>query len=144
MKKLVLFAIFWLLPGTLLARKLIYSQPFIFAGNLDVLVYDTSNDICEIQGNTYLMVLNYKTGAPYTKPSVMNIEGSVGEEVTISSQIQIGSGAPPLGQPFQIANINKSAGRYKKFVQISTGAVIPFQQQGQVGLKGKFILWIEK
>ena len=126
------------------SAELIYSQPFILGDNLETMIYKTSNDICKITGESYVMALCYNTGVPCQKPSVLGIEGTVKTNVTIPKKYFVGKGAPSLGQPFQVGNVNPATGRYQKFTQISSGVVVQLNQQMQGGARGKFLLWIEK
>lgn len=125
-------------------NELIYSQPFVFAGNLDVLVFRASNDICKVGGETHLLTVCYNTGIPCQKPSALIFEATSGSSITLTSVIYVAPGAPPLGQPFQVATFTPSTGQYEKIAQASYGVILRLTQQMQEGTRGRFILWLEK
>ncbi|PMP71843.1 MAG: pilus assembly protein PilY [Thermodesulfovibrio aggregans] len=131
---------YYQLPG-----EAIISQPAVFGGNVDVLVFAPPQDICAYGGNTELMALYYKTGTPNPRPAVLSSLATSGTQgtVTVYAKIPIGSGAPPFGNPFQITQ-GTSSKEYTKFVQVSTGAVLRIGQQVAQGYESRFISWIEK
>ncbi|GAB5045925.1 pilus assembly protein [Thermodesulfovibrio sp. TK110] len=128
-----------------LNQEAVISQPTVFGGNVDVLVFAPPQDICAYGGNTELMALYYKTGTPNPRPAVFSSLATSGTQgtVTVYAKIPLGSGAPPFGNPFQITQ-GTSSREYTKFVQVSTGAVLRLQQQVSPGYESRFISWIEK
>ncbi|MDW8136516.1 MAG: PilC/PilY family type IV pilus protein [Thermodesulfobacterium sp.] len=121
--------------------KMSYSQPFIFGGNVETLVYKSINDPCQLIGETYLMAVCYDTGIPCEKPSFHVHLGEVGRQLTLPREIFLSPGSPPLGQPFQVAKYDSPTGQYMKFVQTSEGNIIALSQKGS---GGRYTLWIEK
>ncbi|WP_353684270.1 PilC/PilY family type IV pilus protein [Thermodesulfovibrio sp. 3907-1M] len=128
-----------------LTGEAVISQPAVFGGNVDVLVFAPPQDICAYGGNTELMALYYKTGTPNPRPAVLSTLATSGTQgtVTVYAKIPIGSGAPPFGNPFQITQ-GTSSREYTKFVQVSTGIVLKLQQQVSPGYESRFVSWIEK
>ncbi len=128
-----------------LTQEAVISQPTVFGGNVDVLVFAPPQDICAYGGNTKLMALYYKTGTPNPRPAVFSSLATSGTQgtVTVYAKIPLGSGAPPFGNPFQITQ-GTSSREYTKFVQVSTGVVLRLQQQVSPGYESRFISWIEK
>ncbi|MFN4132231.1 MAG: PilC/PilY family type IV pilus protein, partial [Caldimicrobium sp.] len=126
-------------------KELIYSQPFVFGGNIDALVFSVSSDICKIGGETILMALCYETGVPCAKPSALILQANIGQTLALPSKFSLGPGAPPFGQPFQVSALEKTGtGKYEKVLQTSFGVIMKLSQVEQEASKGKFILWIEK
>ena len=122
-------------------QELIYSQPFVFGENVDVLIYEATNDICKVGGKTYIMNLNYLTGVPSEKLGILRETAEVGQTISVSGKYLIGPGAPPLGSPLEVTSYNPSTGQYKKLSQTSYGVVVKLTQQTT---GSKFLLWIEK
>ncbi|MDM7202654.1 MAG: PilC/PilY family type IV pilus protein, partial [Thermodesulfobacteriaceae bacterium] len=120
-------------------KEMIYSQPFIFGGNVETLLYRAVNDICKIEGETLLMALCYNTGALCPKPSLPTTQ-----DYFNVVKIPIGPGAPPFGQPFQMSSLSGERGTYTKLVTISLATIEALKQQVQPGYQSRFILWIEK
>lgn len=132
-----------------LVREAIYSEPVIFGGIVDALTFVPPEDVCEIEGNSNLIALYYKTGRPNPRPAILSpaaVSGNigVGQSINVLSKVSLGRGVPPIGAPFQIAMGASQTRQYEKFVQLSSGVVLRITQQTVPAAEGRFILWIEK
>ncbi|WP_299229718.1 PilC/PilY family type IV pilus protein, partial [Sulfurihydrogenibium sp.] len=129
-----------------LINEAVISQPIVFGGIIDFLSYVPPNDVCSFEGNSKLYTLYYKSGTAYPVPSILSPKATSGTsgQVTIYKSIDLGRGAPPIGNPFQVNVSQGSTNRYEKFIQISTGVVIKQTQQPTPSAQPRFILWIEK
>jgi len=131
-----------------LTNEGIYSQPLVLGGIVDALTFVPPQDICEFGGSSNLIAVYYKTGRPYPRPSVLSPEAvsgtiAIGQTVSIKSKMQVSSGMPPLGNPFQALQSSTREGS-EKFVQIGTGVILRFSQQPTIESRERFLLWIEK
>ncbi len=106
-----------------LSGEAIISQPFLYAEMVNSLVFIPPGDICEYSGRTRYIALHYKL---LYEPNM-----------TIVIDQIIGSGVPPLGQPFQILPSGKL------IVQTSAGTIIKLPLPASL-MQGKFVTWIEK
>jgi len=131
-----------------LTNEGIYSQPLVLGGIVDTLTFVPPQDICEFGGSSNLIAVYYKTGRPYPRPSVLSPEAvsgtiAIGQTVSIKSKMQVSSGMPPLGNPFQALQSSTREGS-EKFVQVGTGVILRFSQQSTIESRERFLLWIEK
>jgi len=129
-----------------LTNEAVTSQGIVFGGIVDFITYVPPNDICAFEGNSKLYALYYKSGTAYPVPSILSPKATSGTsgQVTIYKSIDLGRGAPPVGNPFQVSVSQSSTNRYEKFIQVSTGVVIKQTQQPTPSAQPRFILWIEK
>ncbi len=123
-----------------LTNESVISQSEIFGGVLNLLSLVLPQDLCSMAGSTNLYSLFYKTGTPSPKPSL--ISPTVVQNNTLSGKVSLGTGTPPLGNPFQITS--SGGEQFQSYIQISTGVMLKLQQQTAQGYGGRFILWIEK
>lgn len=129
-----------------LTNEAVTSQGIVFGGIVDFLTYVPPNDICSFEGSSKLYALYYKSGTAYPVPSILSPKATSGTsgQITIYKSIDLGRGAPPVGNPFQVSVSQSSTNRYEKFIQVSTGVVIKQTQQPTPSTQPRFILWIEK
>ncbi|GAB6182264.1 pilus assembly protein [Thermodesulfovibrio hydrogeniphilus] len=106
-----------------LSGEAIISQPFLYGEMVNSLVFVPPGEICEYSGKTRYIALHYKL---LYEPNY-----------TIVIDQIIGSGVPPLGQPFQAL----PSGRL--IVQTSAGTIIKLPTPTFLA-QGKFVTWIEK
>lgn len=128
-----------------LSGEAIISQPLVYGGSVDALSFIPPANICAYEGNSNLLVLYYKSGTAYPKPTVLSSLATSGTQgtVTIYPKILLGRGVPPLGNPFQ-TTAGVVSKEYTKFIQVSAGIVLRVQQQVVTGYESRFISWIEK
>ena len=125
-----------------LSGEAIFSQPLVYGGIVDALSFLPPQDVCAFQGDTNLLVLYYKSGTAYPRPSLLSSLATSGTQgtITVHSKVSLGKGVPPFGNPFQISTTTTNI--YTKFVQLSSGQVLRMKHPTIGG--GKFISWIEK
>lgn len=131
-----------------LTNEGVISQSILFGSIIDFMSYIPPQDICAFEGSSKLYALYYKSGTAYPNPAILSpnaVTGniSVGQTVTINPSVNLGTGIPPRGNPFQISVSQNSPNTYEKFMQISSGVIVRQSQQPITGKPG-FILWIEK
>ncbi|SHK13936.1 pilus assembly protein [Thermocrinis minervae] len=118
----------------------IISQSAVFGGTLNSLSLVLPQDVCSFSGSSNLYSVFYKTGTPYPRPTVLSPNAVVNNQV--QREISLGTGTPPLGNPFQITS--SGGEQFQSYAQISTGVILRLQQQTAEGYGGRFLLWIEK
>jgi type IV pilus assembly protein PilY1 len=129
------------LPG-----EAVISQPLVFGGVVDFLSLVPPQKPCDFEGKTKLYALYYKTGTPYPRPSIISPQATrgrsyrVGDRIIVQPSIEIGTGTPPLGNPFEVTSPSRRT--YFKFIQISSGMVS--RQKQQTAQDSGFLLWLEK
>ncbi|MEZ0323481.1 MAG: PilC/PilY family type IV pilus protein [Hydrogenothermaceae bacterium] len=132
-----------------LTNEGVISQGMIFGSILDFLTFVPPQDICSFEGSSNLYALYYKSGTAYPNPAILSpsaVTGTinVGQTVTVNPKISLGTGIPPLGNPFQVSVSQNNPNQYEKFIQLSTGVILRQKQQPIPSSKGRFKLWIEK
>ncbi|MFN3599583.1 MAG: pilus assembly protein, partial [Aquificaceae bacterium] len=116
---------------------LAYSRPIVIAGVVYSMYFKPSQDVCTPVGESYISALNYKTGLPPSKPTLL-VPGNT-DTNRLKAGVAVGYGAPPLGEAFRF--IRTGAGSGRLIAQISSGAIINVETQLP---PGRFVLWIEK
>ncbi len=123
-----------------LTNEAIYSQPLVFGGTVNTLSAVLPQDICSMEGSSKLYSLYFKTGTPFPRPTILAPEAVISGQVKQS--VNIGTGVPPLGMPFQV--VAGSSKEYETFLQVSTGAILRLRMQQATQYEGRFLIWIEK
>lgn len=127
-----------------LPMEVIISQPSVLGKTVEAISYRPSNDICEYEGKSSLLSLYYLTGTANPRPVVLSPEATEpigGNQIRVKPKILLGSGSPPLGNPFQV--IGPGGRQYTKLVQIS-GVLLRIEQQVAEPLRGRVIQWAER
>jgi len=119
--------------------KRVYSKPFLAGGVLDSLVFEPVQDLCSYGGTTYLIANYYKTGTPASQPMFLNSgqiiititeNQKIVQKIELKQTVDLGSGAPPVGEGITAMPQKEGSGEYTKLIQTSVGTVTKQKQSG--------------
>ncbi len=130
--------------------RVVMSSPVLVETILDVLSYEPPDNICGGLGYTYLTAVNYKSGTPPPKPTMLYVDNVVvtganqGEIAGGGTGKLIGKGAPAQGKgAIEVSGSPTDPARYEKKIQLSSGVTVKQRQQKRFE-SGRYILWMER
>ncbi|MBZ4642685.1 MAG: Tfp pilus assembly protein tip-associated adhesin PilY1-like protein [Deferribacteraceae bacterium] len=132
--------------------KRVYSKLFVAGGIVDALVFEPQMDLCSYGGQTKLQGVYYKTGTPASKPmflnsgqtiSIVTENGESVRKIEISKVVDLGFGAPPLGEGITAMPQKEGSNEYTKMIQLSDGSITRQTQYGD-SFSSKLILMITR
>ncbi|WP_273266926.1 pilus assembly protein, partial [Flexistipes sinusarabici] len=120
--------------------KRVYSKPFLAGNVLDSLVFEPVQDLCSYGGTTELVGNYYKTGTLAPQPMFLEsgqnifsetVNGEPVQKIRLKQTVDLGSGAPPIGEGITAMPQEEKSGEYTKLIQTSVGTITKQKQQGQ-------------